>query len=390
MGEMNEFLDRINTRVGAIAVTAVLVVAALVVFGGGDEEKTVTAHFSRAVAVYPGSEVRLMGVPIGTITKIVPEGESVRVEMKYDGKYRLPEDAKAAIVTPTLVSDRYVQLAPAYTAGKELRDGADIPMERTGSPVELDRIYRSLADLSDALGPNGANKQGALSGLLASGADALRGKGQLANKTILSMSKAVETFGNNSGELFDTVSQLAQITEVLARNDNVVNSFMSNLTGVSAQLAAQRSDLRQALVALSGVMESVRGFVHDNRAALTSNVQGLASVFGAVAKEQEALGSALQLGPLGLGNLALAFDPKSGSIGSRMQLGPTGMSLGNVLCDIVVNGKIPNAQLACTLLRAITGAVPNTDIGAGTAAGAPRLGTARSNSGLGGLLGVTP
>lgn len=387
---MNDFLDRINGRFAAIALTALLLVAALAVFRGGDDEKTVTAHFSRAVAVYPGSEVRLMGVPIGTITKIVPEGESVRVEMKYDGKYRLPEDAKAAIVTPTLVSDRFVQLAPAYTAGKQLRDGADIPIERTGSPVELDRIYRSLADLSDALGPNGANKQGALSGLLSSGADALRGKGELANKTILSMSKAVETFGNNSGALFDTVRQLAELTEVLARNDNVVNSFMSSLAGVSAQLAAQRSDLRQALVALSGVMESVRGFVHDNRAALTSNIQGLASVLGSVAKEQDALGSSLQLAPLGLSNLALAFDPKSGSIGSRVQFGPTGMSLGNVLCDIVVNGKIPNAKLACSLLRAITGAVPATDIGAGLSQGAPRLGAAKGNAGLSGLLGVTP
>ena len=169
--------------------------------------RTVTAYFSRAVSIYKGSEVRVMGVKIGTVTAVVPEGNDVRVSMEYDPQYKLPAGAKAAIVTPTLTADRFVQIAPAYTGGPLMQDGARIALAETGTPVELDRISQALSDLTQALGPNGANKDGSLNTLLTAGAKALRGNGQLGNQTINNLSQAVQTFGDNSGPLFDSVQQ---------------------------------------------------------------------------------------------------------------------------------------------------------------------------------------
>ena len=77
-----------------------------------DETKTVTAHFPRAVSVYKGTDVRVLGVNVGRVTAVIPEGNSVRVEMEYDADVDLPKDAKAVVVTPTLVADRFVQLTP--------------------------------------------------------------------------------------------------------------------------------------------------------------------------------------------------------------------------------------------------------------------------------------
>ncbi|MGO4257270.1 MCE family protein [Marmoricola sp. RAF53] len=381
-------LDRLSGRTLAVVVALLLVGATLLVFTRGSDTRSLTAHFSRAVAIYPGSEVRLMGVRIGSVDSVVPEGESVRVEMTYDATYKLPAGAKAAIITPTLVADRYVQITPAWTKGAVMADGADIALAKTAAPVELDRIYKSLADLSTALGPNGANKNGALSSVLSAGANALRGQGALANQTLLNMSRAVETFGDNSGPLFSSVRQLSQLTEVLAANDAFVNQFMGDLAGVSAQLAGERTDLRTALAALAGVVTDVRTFVHDNKSALTSNIQDLSSVLGVLAQEKESLGTALQLGPLGLSNLTLAYDVKTGSIGSRLQFGPTAQSLGNVLCDVVVNARIANAGLACQVLRAITAPLSGgTNIGAGTPGSAAKLGANRPQIGFGSLLG---
>ncbi|WP_183407656.1 MCE family protein [Nocardioides marmoriginsengisoli] len=388
---MSALLDRLSGRTLAIVVALLLVGATLVTFvGGSGGDRTVSAHFSRAVAIYPGSEVRLMGVRIGTVDAVVPEGESVRVEMTYDSAYKLPADAKAAIITPTLVADRFVQLGPAFTSGKVLADGADIPLPDTGTPVELDRIYRGLADLSTALGPNGANKKGALSALLSSGADALRGQGALANDTLLNMSKAVQAFGDNSGALFSSVRQLSELTSTLAANDSVVTQFIGDLSGVSAQLAGERGELSRALASLSRVVTTVRGFVKNNKAALTSNIRDLTTVLGALAKERDSLGTALQLAPLGLGNLTLAYDVKSGTIGSRVQFGPTVQSLGNVLCDIVVNSRVPNPGLACQVLKALTAplAQRGSDLAAGIQIPGIKLGkSAKSGSGQRAILG---
>jgi phospholipid/cholesterol/gamma-HCH transport system substrate-binding protein len=387
---MTKVLERLSGRLLAVVAAGLLLTATFLLFTGGGEQRTLTAHFSRAVAIYKGSEVRLMGVRIGTVEAVVPEGDSVRVEMRYDGQYKLPAGAKAMIVTPTLVADRFVQISPAYTKGAVMQDGADIPLDRTASPVEIDRIYKSLADLSSALGPNGANKTGALSELISASANALRGQGKLANETINNMAGAAEVFGNNSGALFSSVRQLSELTGVLAANDRFVNQFMGDLAGVSAQLAGESNELQAALAALARAVGTVQTFVHDNKHLVKANIEDLTAVLGAVAKEKDALATAVQLAPLGLGNLATAFDVKTGSIGARVQFGDacaqhmpclmTPKSLGTILCDVVVNSGQQNAPAVCDVLKRITALLP--DVG-GAVSGAGDAGSASQPASIG-------
>lgn len=356
-------LDRVNGRAMAVAVAVLLLTATFFTFlRPHDEMRTVTAHFSRAVSLYKGSEVRILGVPVGTVTDVVPEGNDVRVEMRYDAQYKVPADAKAAIVTPTLVADRFVQLSPAYTTGPVMRDGADIPLSRTANPVELDRIYRSLRDLSQALGPNGVNKNGSLSTLLAAGSKTLKGEGARGNRMITDLAQAAQTFGNGSGQLFGTVRDLSEVTGVLARNDQFVSSFIRDLAGVSGQLSAERSDLRAALAALARAVGTVQRFVHDNKHRLNGDLQALAQVAGTVAKQKDALALALEKGPLGAGNLTLAFDNTTGSIGGRIIVGPNADDTDGFLCSVAHAANIPHANLACKIFSALIQRLPQGQV----------------------------
>ena len=152
-----------------------------------------TAYFGEAVGVYEGSSVRILGVDVGEITEVVPEGDRVRVEMMIDDDIQIPEQASAAIVAPSLVSDRYVQFFPAYVNGPTMTDGTEVPMSRTATPVELDEIYSTLNDLNIALGPNGANADGALADLIDVGAENLDGNGAALNATLVNFSEAIQT-----------------------------------------------------------------------------------------------------------------------------------------------------------------------------------------------------
>jgi phospholipid/cholesterol/gamma-HCH transport system substrate-binding protein len=282
-----------------------------------------------------------------------------------------------------------------------MEDGADIPLARTATPVELDRIYKSLSELSNALGPNGVNKTGALDDLISAGADALRGQGQLANETIKNLAGAAEVFGDNSGALFSSVRQLSELTEALAASDRFVNQFMGDLAGVSAQLAGERDELEGALAALARSVGTVRTFVRDNKDLVESNLEELTAVLGALAKEKDALGTALQLSPLGLGNLAVAFDVKTGTIGSRVHFGdncapqmpclPGPAALGTILCQVVVNSGTSDAATICDLLKTITSAISlpsaQSTAPAGRAGRAPTFGESKPATSLTGLLG---
>ena len=155
------------TRLLSLAAVLALVAAAgLTLLQDGPEQKTLTASFPRTVSLYEGSDVRILGVPVGTVDSVTPTGTDVTVTMTYDAKYKVPADAEAVIVTPAIVGDRFVQLTPVYRGGKVLADGAKLSTERTSTPLELDEIYQSIDDLMVALGPQGANSKGALSDLL--------------------------------------------------------------------------------------------------------------------------------------------------------------------------------------------------------------------------------
>jgi ABC-type transporter Mla subunit MlaD len=264
-------------------------------------------------------------------------------------------------------------------------------MSRTAVPIELDNIYSSLGELTKELGPEGANKTGALSALLRAGAKALKGNGRLGNETLANLSRAVQTFGDNSDEIFGMVDNLASITSTLQANDKFVGQFMDHLAAVSTELAGERGDLRKALVAIAGAVDTVRGFVHDNRKALVTDVKQLTTTVGVLAKEKNTLAKVIQLAPLGLGNLGEAFDVRTGTVGIRLQLGPTASDLGNILCEAISVNNAAVAKEACPLLRALLPA-PSANVGAGLLSSSSNpLGGLTSGApvtGLGGLLGV--
>ena len=297
---------------------ALAVLASLVVLlwpGGG--QRTVRAEFVRAVGLYKGSDVRILGVKVGEVTAVSPHGDRVQVEMTYDDQYKVPADAKAVVVAPSVVSDRYVQLTPVYEGGPALADQARIGLERTAVPVELDRIFSSLDDLDVALGPEGANKDGALSRLLAVGADNLDGEGRNINRTVRDFSTAISTLGDGRDDLFGTVRNLQVFTTALARSDDQVKAFNTDLASVADQLAAEREELALALKNLAVALSEVASFVKGNRATLSNDIEGLADITGTLAKQKDALTEVLEAGPVALSNLQLAFNPSSGTLDTR-------------------------------------------------------------------------
>ncbi|MBZ5738783.1 MCE family protein [Nocardioides mangrovi] len=346
---------RLSGRLLAVAMAVLLLVGTyFLVLRDDTQTKTLTAHFSRAVSVYQGTDVRILGVNVGRVTSVTPEGDSVKVVMEYDAQYQVPDNAKAVVVTPTLVADRFVQITPAWKDGDTLMaDGADIPLPDTGVPVELDRIYASLKDLSEALGPNGVNKDGTLDHVLAAGAHALKGKGKLGNQMLTQLSQAAQTFGEGSGPLFDTVSQLADFTTTLARNDAFVRAFVKDLAGVSGQLAGERTEIQQALGAVADAVGTVKSFVNDNRDALVTDVEKLTQVMKTINSEKDSLDTALRVAPTAIGNLALAYNNRTGTIGSRIGISGNVWDADGFLCGVVQQTQLPKTSkdLACSLFK---------------------------------------
>ncbi|GGU00396.1 MCE family protein [Actinomadura citrea] len=307
---------------GAILAVAVLAAVLLLVLQE-PKQRHMTAYFTKAVGLYKGADVRILGIPVGEVTGVEPVGDAVKVELSYDAKYKVPAGAQAVIVNQTLVSDRYIQITPVYKGGAVLADGATLGTNRTAVPVEVDEVGGSLNELSKALGPQGANapgangEQGSLSRLLQVGAANLDGQGEDIRQTIADASKALSTLSTDRGDVAETIKNLRIITDAMKANDQQIKSFSGHLNGVSGQLAGEKEELSAALNTLAPTLKNVQRFVKGNRTELASNVRQLAQITGVLVKEKGALTEILTAGPLAVNNLARAYDPISGTIHTR-------------------------------------------------------------------------
>lgn len=315
-------LDRLISVPKVIVGLLLLAVLAalLVTMRPGPAMNELTAYFPRTVALYPGSEVRILGVRVGEVESVTPEGDRVKVTMNYERRYDVPADAKAVIISPAIVGDRFVQLTPVYTGGPTLKNDAVLAMDHTATPVELDEIYQSLDDLSVALGPNGANKEGALDNLVGVSARNLDGHGEQLHQTITDLGKFTGTLADNKEELFSTVTQLNRFVGMLAKNDQTIRSFNTRLAKVAGFLADERQDLALALDNLGTALTAVSQFVEENKGALQENIQGLARVTRILVNQRDALKETLDVAPLALNNLFLAYNPKSGTLDQRANI----------------------------------------------------------------------
>ncbi|MFC4783015.1 MCE family protein [Nocardioides sp. MAHUQ-72] len=339
-------------------IVALVGAAALVMFGGGDQ-KTLTAKFPRTISIYEGSDVRVLGVPIGQVDKVTPSGTDVVVTMSYDPDVKIPADAKAVIIAPSIVGDRFVQLTPTYEEGDDvLADGTVLDQDRTAVPLELDQIYSSLDDLTVALGPTGANRDGALSDLLETTAKNFGGQGAQFHQTIEDFGKLSATLDDNKDELFGSARKLEGFIGTLAKNDKTVRQFNQSLADVSSMLSGERQELAASLKNLAEAMGQVSTFVKTNREVLGRNISGLNRVSKVLVKQRGALDEILKDAPVALNNLALTYNPQAGTLDTRANVGQLGQQIGadpaaflcSILdqadtsgqaCDLIQNGGLP-------------------------------------------------
>ncbi len=316
---MSNFFSRFAglTKVLTVFVVLALIAAVLIVFTRDSTKRTIRVDFTSTNSLYEGSDVRILGVPVGTVDKVKAKGDHVEATMTYEGDVRLPTNVKAVIISPAIVGDRFVQLAPAYSGGAVLPNNAKLGVDRTAVPVELDEIYQSLDDLSVALGPEGANKDGSLSSLIEDSATQLDGQGQQLNTTIRNFGKLSQTLSNNKDDLFGSVREVQQFVALLQRNDSSVRAFFNSTARVSTVLEGERGDLAKTLKALSLALIDVRKLVKDNRGALRSNVKNLQHLAEVLGNHPDDIDEILTDGPTALSNVTLTYNGDGGTLDNR-------------------------------------------------------------------------
>lgn len=298
----------------ALVLTALLVGGLVIVLRDvvGLGKTRFTAYFENSNGIYPGDEVRILGVPVGKIETIAPLPLRAKITFWVDDKYRVPANAKAVIMAPSLVSARIIQLTPVYTGGPTLQDRAVITQDRTAVPVEWDDVRSQLSKLSDTLQPTHPGGVSTLGAYVNTVADNLRGRGADVRETVIRLSQSLSILGDHSGDIMGTVQNLSVLVSALHDSTDLMRGLNRNFAAVTALLADDPGAVGRAIADLDTAVTDVHHFVADNRESLGTTSDKLAEVASALGASLDDIKQALHLFPNTLQNFNNVYQPAQG------------------------------------------------------------------------------
>ena len=345
MASVREMARELPARLFAVMIAVALVGLLTAAWIENHSVNHVTAYFRNTTGMYVGDRVMILGVEVGRITTIEPDGERVRVEFDYDNEYDVPADAKAAVVAPTLVTGRYIQLAPAYSGGPTLSDGDEIPLDRTAVPVEFDEIKKQVVKLSEDAGRTPEHPDGSLNRFVSSTAHTLDGTGSALHDSLTHLSDAATTLNASGEDLFGTVENLQKFTTALAASDQQIRAFSGELANVSGLLNANRTELDALLSSMLTTFQEVTKFVEDNRGALVENTGQLETITRLLVDRQDTLMSILHAGPTALSDFYNIYDPDANSLTGALAV-PEMPDPRSLICALLTTVDAPANECA--------------------------------------------
>ncbi|MDQ3646278.1 MAG: MCE family protein [Actinomycetota bacterium] len=293
------------------AVLIVLVGGGLLAYGARSKDDTyrVTAYFEKAIGLFPNSDVDILGVPVGTIVSVEPDGDRVEVVMEIQDGYKVPADAFAQIVPISVIADRYIQLAPVYERGPALEDGAVIDVDRTQIPAELDDVFRQLKKLLDAIKPGKSGGPGPLGDLIVQLDRTLSDREEDLQGTLINTAELTDTLAGAQEDISGLLINLDDLFGTLATRADSFGELNRNFAVVMETLAASRQDLEGTLTNLAGLTNEVGDLVRDHRVTLGRDLGLASNVISTILDNRASFEEALRWLPVVAQGITQAYHP---------------------------------------------------------------------------------
>ncbi|MBM9837450.1 MCE family protein [Rhodococcus hoagii] len=321
---------RIGRTVLAFVLVAAVAAGGWYVFARTDRTTTVRVDFAYVNGLYAGSNVTVLGVPVGTVEKVEPMGTFVRVTASVPASVELPADVHAYVLNPSVISDRHLEFGPAYQGGPRLQDGDVVPLDRSHAPIDFDGLMGSLATLAEALGPEGGNA----GDLLSRAASGLQGRGDDFNRAVRDLGAATGVVGARSEDIGAVVENLNTLMAQLDDRQVSLDALVSDLAALGDQWSTQDLDLSEPLQDLATVFDQIDRFTAEHGDDVGAVAQNLTTLGGTLVANRSGLAEFMDLVPLLMQNLSQTVGPDDrGRIRLNVSTALTQFAVAQPLCE---------------------------------------------------------
>lgn len=307
-----------------IALTAGLAVLAVTIIGViGYSVKsrfnsiTVTAQFDSAAGLYVENVVAVIGMPVGKVTKITPKGSYVDVEFTVDKDVQIPADVHAVTINTSILTDRQIELTPAYTGGPVLQNHDTIGLPRTRTPIAFDRVIDMLDKLSKSLAGDGKGG-GPIADLVNAAVGVTDGNGERIKSALGELSDALRLSsdgGEATGDQLTTIiTDLQSVMDAAASNDAKLRQFGSTTHQLTQILADENFGTGATGRKLNAIIEQATVLIESNRDNLKQTVLNSDAAASVIVDRQREMAELLDVAPLALENIYNMVDQDNGSV----------------------------------------------------------------------------
>lgn len=199
-------------------------------------------------ALQKGSDVKLHGVPVGTVTDIEPTATGARLTLALepDVLAQLPVGTTARLLPKTLFGERYVSLlrptdatGTTGAAGATLEGGDTIRQDASAASVELEQVFDELLPVLQAIQPD------KLSATLGELAQLLRGNGDRLGTTLVRWGEYLQKLNPLTPQLADDLAALGRVADAYTVAAPDLIDALDSFTTTSRTLVQERGNVER-------------------------------------------------------------------------------------------------------------------------------------------------
>ncbi|HWC33295.1 MAG TPA: MCE family protein [Mycobacteriales bacterium] len=258
MRQRNPFVIGLVGTVALVVVLAAVVLLPRVSLFSSD--RSYAADFAQAAGLSSGDDVRVAGVPEGTVTGVHLDRDVIRVDFTLPKSVHLGAATSASIEVATLLGTKYVELTPSGPG--VLSSSEPIPLSRTKVPFDLADVTNGLSRTVGGL--DIPTLRSALRTVSTTFAHTPAVTRRLL-RGIAGISNAIES---RHSQLRQLLVSTRDVTATLASQRNTLDALFTDADQVLATLHARRAIVHSLLVDAGRLGDELARLISHNRSTL--------------------------------------------------------------------------------------------------------------------------
>lgn len=279
------FRERNPVPIGAagLLVIAILLVLAfnvqsLPLIGGGDSYR---AAFTEAGGLIKGDDVRIAGVKVGKVESVDLDGDHVRVDFRITEPVAFGPQTGASVRMKTLLGQKYLSLEPSGTG--QMKEGTEIPLERTLSSYDIVNAFTDLATTSERIDTDH------LATALSTLASEFKDSPPHVKAALSGLTRLSRTIASRDGELKRLLASANSVSGTVAQRNKALETLIKDADLLMVELNARRDAIHTLFTNTSAMAQQVTALVRENRAQLKPALDQLTKVLAVLQKHEKDL-----------------------------------------------------------------------------------------------------